>query len=133
MAIHYLMNVANPPLVPNIQAVPRSFPGHMKATNINGYDVRFLNDESEPRKISSAIGVLVTNNLLANFSAVSLHIMEAEEAVLYRVASTGPTMRFQFGPNMVSFQNTRKVGTPQDRSQWKSTQISTCHRRPFRA
>jgi len=52
MAIHYLMNVANPPLVPNLQAVRRSFPGHVEATNINGYDVRFLNDEYELRAIS---------------------------------------------------------------------------------
>lgn len=52
MVIHYLMNVAHPPLVPNLQIVQRPFSRHMESANVNGHEVRFFNDESELRAIS---------------------------------------------------------------------------------
>lgn len=56
MVIHYLMNVANPPVIPNLQVVQRPFSGHVEIANVDGYDIRFFNDERELRAISKCKG-----------------------------------------------------------------------------
>lgn len=95
MAIHYLMNVANPPLVPNLQAVPRSFPGHVEVTNINGYDVRFLNDESELRAISKR------NRLSGNQQSVG-ELLRGFFAYFGAQGSSSPQGSFHWANNVIS-------------------------------
>lgn len=95
MAIHYLMNVTNPPLVPNLQAVPRSFPGHVEATNINGYDVRFLNDESELRAISKR------NRLSGNQQSVG-ELLRGFFAYYGSRGSSSPQGSFHWANNAIS-------------------------------
>lgn len=56
MVLHYLMNVAEPPLIPNLQAAQRSFSRHVENANVNGYSVHFFNDEYELRAISKRNG-----------------------------------------------------------------------------
>lgn len=51
MVIHYLMNIANPPVIPNLQT--ESLPsGHIQAAKVNGYTVRFFDDEAQLRAMS---------------------------------------------------------------------------------
>ncbi|GAB1197286.1 hypothetical protein APSETT444_006579 [Aspergillus pseudonomiae] len=50
MVIHYLMNVVNPPLVPNLQLLGRLSPTHSSTTGPNKYDVHFLKNETELRR-----------------------------------------------------------------------------------
>lgn len=48
MVIHYLINIVNPPLISNLQINYRPPPsGHKEVTTVDGYDVRFFNDEAE--------------------------------------------------------------------------------------
>lgn len=51
MVIHFLMNVAKPAVIPNIQldATPS---GHIQRARVNGYTVRFFDDEAELRAMS---------------------------------------------------------------------------------
>ncbi|OGM41260.1 putative zinc finger protein [Aspergillus bombycis] len=50
MVIHYLMNVVDPPLVPNLQLLGQLSPRHSSTTGPNKYDVRFLKNETELRR-----------------------------------------------------------------------------------
>ncbi|KAK6819939.1 hypothetical protein RU639_006970 [Aspergillus parasiticus] len=50
MVIHYLMNVVNPPLVPNLQLLGRLSPRHFSTTGPNKYDIRFSKNETELRR-----------------------------------------------------------------------------------
>ncbi|KAL2005031.1 hypothetical protein VTN00DRAFT_2881 [Thermoascus crustaceus] len=48
MVIHYLTNIVTPPLIPNLQINYRPPPpGQKEVTTVDGYDVRFFNDEAE--------------------------------------------------------------------------------------
>ncbi|BCR87706.1 uncharacterized protein ACHE_40270A [Aspergillus chevalieri] len=110
MAIHYLMNVANPPLVPNLQAVPRSFPGHVEATNINGYDVRFLNDESELRAISKR------NRLSGNQQSVG-ELLRGFFAYYGTRGSGSPQGSFHWANNAISIRTQDGI-IPKDEKGW---------------
>lgn len=57
MVLHYLMNVVEPPLIPNLQAAQQSFSGHVENANVNGQNVSFFNDEYKLRTISKRNGV----------------------------------------------------------------------------
>ncbi|KAL1965425.1 hypothetical protein VTN77DRAFT_5681 [Rasamsonia byssochlamydoides] len=50
MVIHYLTNVVQPPVIPNLQIIYRPPPpgrGPKEVTTVDGCDVRFFNDENE--------------------------------------------------------------------------------------
>ncbi|KAE8348588.1 hypothetical protein BDV28DRAFT_161220 [Aspergillus coremiiformis] len=49
MVIHYLINVADPPLVPNLQLLCPPSPRHIRTADSNAYDLRFFNNETELR------------------------------------------------------------------------------------
>ncbi|KAF2007010.1 PAP/OAS1 substrate-binding domain-containing protein [Amniculicola lignicola CBS 123094] len=67
MALHYLVNIASPPVLPNLQLAwrpPPEISGMTKAlqdTMVQGYEVRFWRNEDEIRK-SAREGKLTTNN-----------------------------------------------------------------------
>lgn len=46
MVIHYLMNVAQPPLIPNLQSICQQLPGHHTVATVNGCEVRYYSDEA---------------------------------------------------------------------------------------
>lgn len=50
MVIHYLMNVVDPPLVPNLQLLGGLSPRHSSTTNPGKYDIRFFKNETELRR-----------------------------------------------------------------------------------
>lgn len=58
MVLHYLMNIVQPPLIPNLQRVPRAIedtsPGNDKV--IDGYTVRFWRDENDIRRVVASPG-----------------------------------------------------------------------------
>lgn len=58
MVLHYLMNIAQPPVIPNLQRVPRAFedtsPGN--AMVIEGYTVRFWRNEDDIRRVVASPG-----------------------------------------------------------------------------
>lgn len=56
MVIHYLMNIAQPPVLPNLQIVEQYSSGQVKIDNVNGYDVRFFNNEAELQTLSKSKG-----------------------------------------------------------------------------
>ncbi|KAL1856110.1 hypothetical protein Plec18167_000267 [Paecilomyces lecythidis] len=57
MVIHYLMNVAHPPVIPNLQIDYRPSASSRKSpTTVSGYDVRFFNDEEAIRNIARTRG-----------------------------------------------------------------------------
>ena len=56
MAIHYLMNVAQPPVLPNLQTVEGLASGHIEVAHVDGHAVRFFNDEAELRAMSKRKG-----------------------------------------------------------------------------
>lgn len=92
MVIHYLMNVAHPPLVPNLQIVQRSFSGHMEVANVNGHEVHFFNDESELRAISKR------NRSSGNQQSVG----ELLRGFFAYYGSNSPQSGFHWGNNTVS-------------------------------
>ena len=58
MVLHYLMNVVQPPVIPNLQRVPRAIedtsPGNDRV--IDGYTVRFWRDEDDIRRVVASPG-----------------------------------------------------------------------------
>ncbi|KAJ9300282.1 hypothetical protein DTO271G3_2399 [Paecilomyces variotii] len=57
MVIHYLINVAQPPVIPNLQVDYRpSASGRKSTTTVSGYDVRFFNDEEAIRSMARTRG-----------------------------------------------------------------------------
>ncbi|GAD95799.1 zinc finger protein, cchc domain containing protein, putative [Paecilomyces variotii No. 5] len=57
MVIHYLMNVAQPAVIPNLQIDYRPSTSSRKSTTtVSGYDVRFFNDEEAIRNIAQTRG-----------------------------------------------------------------------------
>ena len=68
MVLHFLMNIAEPPLLPNLQQAWR--PEHQTETEVDGYDVRFWRNEEQikdfaskgqlmPQQNSSSLGELL--------------------------------------------------------------------------
>jgi hypothetical protein len=49
MVVHYLMNVAWPPLVPNLQAICRQYPGRVSTATVNGCEIQYYSDEAALR------------------------------------------------------------------------------------
>lgn len=49
MVVHYLMNVAQPPLVPNLQLICRRYPGRKSAATVNGHESQYYSDEASLR------------------------------------------------------------------------------------
>jgi DNA polymerase sigma len=65
MVIHYLTNVASPPVCPNLQIIYRPPPpgrGQKEVTSVDGCDVRFFHDEAEIKARSSATAWNRTGN-----------------------------------------------------------------------
>ena len=62
MALHYLMNVASPPIIPNLQLLhsERNIPPNQDLDTCSGYDIRFFRDEDTIRKLA-AEGAFTTN------------------------------------------------------------------------
>ncbi|KAJ9411969.1 hypothetical protein DTO045G8_119 [Paecilomyces variotii] len=57
MVIHYLINVAQPPVIPNLQIDYRPpASGRKSTTTVSGYDVRFFNDEEAIRSMARTRG-----------------------------------------------------------------------------
>ncbi|RMJ24838.1 Caffeine-induced death protein [Aspergillus sp. HF37] len=49
MVIHYLMNVASPSLIPNLQAICRQYPGRISTATVNGCEIQYYSDETALR------------------------------------------------------------------------------------
>ncbi|KAL9127703.1 MAG: hypothetical protein Q9217_003476 [Psora testacea] len=62
MVLHYLVNVASPPVVPNLQHYPRIQRDELssKTVEVNGYNVQFFRNENILRKLA-ATGQLTSN------------------------------------------------------------------------
>ncbi|KAE8387346.1 hypothetical protein BDV23DRAFT_186379 [Aspergillus alliaceus] len=53
MVIHYLMNVIDPTLVPNLQLSSQPCPGHSKIASFSEYNILFINNEAELERRAS--------------------------------------------------------------------------------
>ncbi|MDI1486161.1 MAG: hypothetical protein OHK93_004352 [Ramalina farinacea] len=54
MVLHYLMNVASPPIIPNLQhfSLPSPDPGSTQPTELGGYNIRFYRNEDELSRLA---------------------------------------------------------------------------------
>ena len=68
MVLHYLMNIAHPPVLPNLQKVPQAFEDELsiKEVLLDGHDIRFFRNEAAIEEIRRTRKITVNEESLGS-------------------------------------------------------------------